>query len=100
MLATSMGPVHITVKELLPIVVAYAVWGHRWLGCSACTLCDNTAVVAIIRAGTCKNPLVMHLLRYLFFTVRYQLMLLPKRLPSRENVAADHLSRDALSSFR
>ena len=93
--------VHITVKELLPIAVACAVWGHQWLGCSVCILCDNAAVVAIVRTGTAKDPLVMHLLRCLFFfTARYQLTLLPKHLPGRENVAADHLSRDALSSFR
>ena len=42
----------------------------------------------------------MHLMRCLiFFTARYQLILLPKHLPGRENLAADHLSRDALSSF-
>ena len=90
--------VHMTVKELLSIVVACAMWGRRWPGCSVRILCDNAA---IIRAGTSKDSFVMHLLRCLFFfTARYQLMLLPKHLPGRENVAADYLSRDALSSFR
>ena len=93
--------VHITVKELLPVVVACAVWGHQWPGGSIRVLCDNAAVVAIIKAGTSKDPLVMHLMRCLFFfTARYQLILLLKHLPGRENLAADHLSRDALSSFR
>jgi hypothetical protein len=67
-------------------------------GGSIRVLCDNTAVVAIIKVGTSIDPLVMHLMRCLFFfTVRYQLILLPKHLPGRENLAADHLSRDALS---
>ena len=93
--------VHITTKELLPIVVACAVWGHQWPGCSICILCDNAAVVAILRAGTSKDTLVMHLMRCLsFFIARCQLVLIPKHLPGRENSAADHLSRDALSSFR
>ena len=93
--------VHITVKELLPVVVACAVWGHQWPGGSIRVLCDNAAVVAIIKAGTSRDPLVMHLMRCLFFfTARYQLILLPKHLLGRENLAADHLSRDALSSFR
>ena len=92
--------VHITVKELLPIVVSCAVWGHMWCGCSIKCLCDNAAVVAIVKSGTPKDALVMHLMRCLFlFTACHQLVLLPKHLPAKENVAADHLSRDALSRF-
>ena len=41
-----------------------------------------------------------HLRRCLFFfTARYQLILAPVHIPGKLNVAADHLSRDALSSF-
>jgi len=54
--------VHITVKELLSIVVACAVWGHQWHGCSVRCMCNNAAVVTIIKAGTSKDPLVMHLM--------------------------------------
>ena len=92
--------VHITVKEVLPIVVACAVWGHLWLGCTVRCLCDNAAVVANIKSGTSKDPRVMHLMRCLFFfTASHQIVLLPCHLPGRLNVAADHLSRDALPSF-
>ena len=92
--------VHITVKELLPIVVACAVWGHLWPGCTVRCLCDNVAVVAIIKSGTSKDPRVMHLMRCLFFfTASHQIVLLPYHLPGRLNVAPDHLSRDALPSF-
>lgn len=94
------GGVHITGKELLPIVVACAVWGHQWQGYSVRCLCDNAAVVAIVKSGSSKDPTVMHLMRCLFFFVaHYQLVLLPAHIPGKENVAADHLSRDALSSF-
>ena len=92
--------VHITVKELLPIVVACAVWGRQWRGKAVRCRCDNAAVVAIMKSGTSKHPLAMHLVRCLFFfTAGHQLTLRPEHLPGRENVAADHLSRDALSSF-
>ena len=92
--------VHITVKEMLPIVVACAVWGHRWQGCTVRCLCDNAAVVAILKSGTSREPLAMHLMRCLFFfTASYQLILIPKHLPGKQNVAADYLSRDALPSF-
>ena len=92
--------VHITSKELLPIVVACAVWGSKWQGCTIRCLCDNAAVVAIIRSGTSKDRGVMHLMRCLFFFVaHYQLVLAPAHIPGKQNEAADHLSRDALSSF-
>ena len=96
----SWANVHITVKELLPIVVACAVWGHQWRGATVQCLCDNAAVVAIVKSGTSRDSLVMHLMRCLFFfTASHQLLLLPQHLPGKENTAADHLSRDALPLF-
>ena len=92
--------VHITVKELLPIVVACAVWGHLWRGTAVCCRCDNMAVVAIIRAGSSKHPLAMHLMRCLFFfTAYHQLYLAPEHLPGRLNTAADSLSRNDRTLF-
>ena len=39
----AIGGVHITVKELAPIVVAAAIWGHSWRGKKVLAQCDNTA---------------------------------------------------------
>lgn len=64
--------VHITGKELLPIVVACAVWGHQWNDRTIRCLCDNAAVVAILRSGSSKHGLVMHLLCCLFFFTTYR----------------------------
>ena len=61
---SSWGGVHITIKELLPIVVACAVWGKQWQGKTIWCLCDN---VAILRSGTSKHPLTMHLMQCLSF---------------------------------
>ena len=42
----------------------------------------------------------MHLMRCLFFFVAYyQLVLAPAHIPGKQNVAANHISRDDLSSF-
>ena len=91
---------HITVKELAPIVVACAIWGPGWRGKTVHCLCDNAAVVAILRSGTAKHPLVMHLMRCLsFFVAFYQLYLDAKHLPGTCNEAADALSRDNLPLF-
>ena len=80
--------VHITVRELLPIVVSVAVWGHSWRGCTVRCRCDNAAVVAIIRSGSSRDPTAMHLMRCLFFiTARYQIVLVPAHIPGKRNEA-------------
>ena len=35
---------HITLKELLPIVIAIAIWGTEWVNRSILCRCDNEAV--------------------------------------------------------
>ena len=88
--------VNVTAKELLQIVVACAVWGQRWQGSTIRCLC----VVAIIKSGSSRDLLAMHLMRCLFFfSAYYQIVLAPAHIPGKLNEAADHLSRDALSSF-
>ena len=57
-------------------------------------------MVAIITSGSSRDPVVMHLMRCLFFFVaHYELVLSPKHIPGKLNEAADNLSRDSLSSF-
>ena len=51
----SWASVHITVKELLPTIVACCVWGRQWQGKTVRVRCDNAAVVAILRSGWSKN---------------------------------------------
>ena len=55
----SWAPIHITVKELVLIVVACAVWSHLW---KVRCLCDNAAVVAFIRSGSSRDPAAMNLM--------------------------------------
>ena len=59
--------VHITIKELLPIVLGMAVWGGRWQGLSVSCRCDNAAVVSIVNSGRSKVDRAMHLMRCLSF---------------------------------
>ena len=63
----SWSTLHITVKELAPIVIACAVWGRRWQGRSIHCVCDNAAVVSIITSGSSRDATVMHLMWCLFF---------------------------------
>ena len=58
---------HITVKEMAPVIIAAIIWGHDWKGGLGTVFCDNTAVVAALNNRSCKEKQVMHLLRVLFF---------------------------------
>ena len=46
---------HLTIKELIPIVLAAALWGESWSGKSVQVHCDNAAVVAVINSGSSKR---------------------------------------------
>ena len=60
-------PVLITAKELLPIVIAAALWGHQWKYKCICFRSDNMAVVDILKSRTSGDQLLMHLLCFLVF---------------------------------
>ena len=92
--------VHITVKELLPVVVAVAMWGKQWRGRNIRCRCDNAAVVSIINSGSSKEERAMHLMRSLFFfQAIFDISLVAEHIPGAENGPADALSRGDASSF-
>ena len=91
---------HITVKELLPIVIAVAIWGVNWANKSILCRCDNEAVVYIINSGTSRDPKVMALIRCLHFIIaRHNLLLSATHIAGTENTLADALSRNNLPLF-
>ena len=90
----------IMVKELLPVVLACAVWGQTWDRHQVTALCDNQAVVACLRSRTSRVPHVMHMLRTLaFLEAQNSFPLTPQYIDTRSNHLADDLSRNSLSSF-
>ena len=85
----SWASTHITVKELLPIVLAVAMWGNKWQGKTVRCQCDNAAVVAMLRSGWCKKEHAMHLIRSLyFFQASYNVRLVAEHIRGIENVLA------------
>ena len=92
--------VDILAKELLPIVIAAAIWGKHGGGCTVLCHCDNAAVVALINAGYCKHKTAMHPLRCLFFiAAHFDFDIFACNIPGSLNVAADALSRNLLPLF-
>ena len=90
----------IMVKELLPIVLAGAVWGSKWNGHCVICHCDNQAVVASLRSRTSRESHIMHMLRTLAFVeAKHGFSLAPQYIHTKANHLADDLSRNSLSSF-
>ena len=90
---------HITIKELLPIVIATAIWGIDWTNKSILCRCDNEAVVHIINTGTSKDPEVMGLMRCLhFIAAKFNLLLSATHIAGVENSLANAVSRDNLAT--
>ena len=55
---------HITVKEMLLVVVACAIWGPYWQHRQVLVLSDdNMAVVHVIHSQSSKERTILHLLR-------------------------------------
>ena len=84
----------IAAKKLLPIIVATAMWGASWRGMTVCCHCDNQSVVAMVRGGYCRDPVMAHMLRCLFFLeAKYDTA---RHVLGVENRAADAISRNRL----
>ena len=93
-------PRGIAFKELLPIVLAVAAWGHTWHGSLIQCRCDNETVVQVLGSRYSRCGDLMHLLCCLFFfEAYYQLHVIAVHVPGIANSLADDLSRNRASSF-
>ena len=91
---------NIMAKELVPIILSTAVWGPQIQGSQVHYQCDNSSVVAALSKGSAKETVVMQLLRCLwFFIAHYDIHISCEHIAGSKNIAADHLSRNNLSSF-
>ena len=91
----------IAVKELIPVVLAAATFGHQWSGKVVEFVVDNAAVVEIIKATYGKELHLMHLIRLLvFFAVKHNFWFTASHIPGKENIVADSLSRNNMQLFR
>ena len=84
----------------MPIVISCAVWGRSLAKKKIEVKCDNQSLVIAINKGTARDPLVMHLLRCLwFFTALFDVDIVATHVPGEDNKAADMLSRNQLREF-
>ena len=93
-------PISIAAKEMVPIVIAAALWGRHWKQSCICFRSDNQAVVDILRSRTSKDQLLMHLLRCLvFYAAFYGFQFTAEHVPGVLNLAADAISRNNIPLF-
>ena len=90
----------IAVKELIPVVLAAAIFGPQWSGKVIQFKIDNAAVVQVIEATYAKNSHLMHLLRLIvFYASYYDFWFTASHIPGILNISADALSRNNMTVF-
>ena len=90
----------ITVKELVPVVIAAAVWGAGWAGHHILFHIDNLAVVSVVQKLNARDALLGHLLRCLYFyEAHFRFVFSATHVLGIQNSAADALSCNNLPLF-
>ena len=90
----------ITAKELATIVLCCAIWGPILARCHVLFQCDNNSLVSAINKGYSKDPVIMRLLRSLwFFVAVFDIKICVEHIAEISNCAADMLSRNNLAQF-
>ena len=85
---------HINVQELLTVLIAAERWGHTWAGTHVRVLCDNAASVFALNKGTSHSPMLMEIVRKLFWlSIKYNFRLSASHVRGVHNQIADMLSR-------
>jgi hypothetical protein len=88
-------------RELYAVVTACKIWSKLLTGRLIKFHCDNTAVVSCINSGTSKCPLIMTLIRTLFFIAAYyNFDIRLSHIPGLINIGPDRLSRLNMKAFR
>jgi hypothetical protein len=85
---------HINCLELLAIVIATKIWGHKIKGKQILIFCDNEASVYVTNSGSTKDTFMQNCLRELcYIEAIYQFEIKAKHIVGEENRLADYLSR-------
>lgn len=90
---------NITKLELATVFGAVQRWQHSLQHRNVILYCDNKAVVAMLRRGTCKSPNIRPVLHSLFlFLAQQDIRIYARWIPTEFNTLADQLSRSGQES--
>ncbi|MES9881498.1 MAG: reverse transcriptase domain-containing protein [Sedimenticola sp.] len=88
------GQYHINILELFPIVLAVQIWGHKLENHKIMFHSDNEATVHVLNKTTCKDPIMMRLVRRLvLLSMKHNILFRAVHVPGKANKVADFLSR-------
>jgi len=91
----------INFKELFAVVAAIFTWGHLLQNKQIIIYSDNLTIVNVWKKGSCKQKLIMSLVRKLFlFIAHHNINIIVEHFPGEKNLIADALSRLQVSKFR
>ncbi len=85
---------HINFLELLAVTVAAKIWGQCWKGKRIRIMCDNSATVAVVNSGKCRDDGMLSVRRELaYVAARYEFQVRAVHIPGVSNRLPDALSR-------
>ena len=91
----------ISIKEMLPVVIALEVWGHLIRDHCICFHIDNQAVVHIINKQSAKDPFMMVLVRrFVLASMKFNILFKAVHIPTHLNISCDALSQFQMERFR
>ena len=97
---STMESSHISVREMIPVVMSAALWGQGWSGKSVQFRSDNTTVVALVNTGSSRENSLMHMRRCLsFIMAKYNFIASAVHIKGAHNDLADALSRNNRAYF-
>lgn len=97
---TELETASIQVQELVPVVLAAALYGREWSGKKVLFKVDNLAVVHILNNTYSRDSHLMHLVRLLtFLAAMHSFWFSAEHIPGEQNYLADAISRNDTSLF-
>ena len=91
--APRVGGYQIVHLEMLNILVALRVWGHKWISKKIVVHCHNQAVVIVINSGKTRDPLAAITRNIAMLTATLDINLKTVHIPGKQNIVTDALSR-------
>lgn len=96
-----LAPLHITFKELFPIVLCLEIWGPALKNHKILFKTDNAAVAAIINKQSSKDPKIMLLVRRLVLAgLKFNILFRSQHIPGFSNTIPDLISRFRLQEVK
>ena len=87
-------------QELYAVAVSIILWIHKFRNQRICLFCDNDSVVRMINNSSsgCKNCMVL-IRKTVLLSMRWNVRVFAKHVPTDKNVLADALSRFQMFRF-